>query len=484
MIIKKPPIVSILGHIDHGKTTLLDYIRKSNIALKEAGGITQSIGAYEIDYKGEKITFIDTPGHQAFYTLRERGINISDISILVIAADEGVKEQTKEIVNYLKNSKIPFIVALNKIDKKEADPQKVISQLIELEIMPEKWGGDVPLVEISAYTGQGVDDLLETIIILRDIYDLKVEINKKGEGYILEAFKDPKRGILASVIITEGEVKSGDILVTKSAFCKIKIFEDDLGNKLDKAYPSKPVLIGNFNNLPLVGESFKLSEEKDILKIQERLKEEENYLIKKFIFSDDQSQTDYLLIIKADNIGSLEALVSVFKKISEKNNLNLKVVKADIGPVTFEDIKLAKDLDAFLISFNLRNSKQILEEIKNLNLDKKFFESKIIYQIEEDFVNFINKKQEPESLKGELEVLAVFSQTKNKKTIGGRVIKGKLNLNQKVAIYRDQEVVGYGKIISLEKNKNPTKEINEQELGGLIIETHTEIKEADIIRSV
>ncbi len=315
MIIKKPPIVSILGHIDHGKTTLLDYIRKSNIALKEAGGITQSIGAYEIDYKGEKITFIDTPGHQAFYTLRERGINISDISILVIAADEGVKEQTKEIVNYLKNSKIPFIVALNKIDKKEADPQKVISQLIELEIMPEKWGGDVPLVEISAYTGQGVDDLLETIIILRDIYDLKVEINKKGEGYILEAFKDPKRGILASVIITEGEVKSGDILVTKSAFCKIKIFEDDLGNKLDKAYPSKPVLIGNFNNLPLVGESFKLSEEKDILKIQERLKEEENYLIKKFIFSDVQSQADYLLIIKADNIGSLEALVSVFKKI-------------------------------------------------------------------------------------------------------------------------------------------------------------------------
>ncbi len=273
-------------------------------------------------------------------------------------------------------------------------------------------------------------------------------------------------------------------MVTKSAFCKIKIFEDDLGNKLDKAYPSKPVLIGNFNNLPLVGESFKLSEEKDILKIQERLKEEENYLIKKFIFSGDQSQADYLLIIKADNIGSLEALVSVFKKISEKNNLNLKVVKADIGPVTFEDIKLAKDLDAFLISFNLRNSKQILEEIKNLNLDKKFFESKIIYQIEEDFVNFINKKQESENLKGELEVLAVFSQTKGKKTIGGRVIKGKLNLNQKVAIYRNQEVVGYGKIISLEKNKNPTKEINEQELGGLIIETHTEIKEADIIRSV
>jgi len=484
MIIKKPPIVSILGHIDHGKTTLLDYIRKSKLALKEAGGITQRIGAYEIDYKGEKITFIDTPGHQAFYTLRERGINISDVSILVIAADEGVKDQTLEIINYLKISKIPFIIALNKIDKKEADPSRVISQLIELEVIPERWGGDIPLIEVSAYTGQGVDDLLETIIILRDIYDLKVEINKKGKGYIVESFKDPKRGFLASAIVIEGEVKYGDFLITKSAFCKIKIFEDDIGEKLEKAYPSKPILVGNFNNLPLVGESFEISNDKDISKIQQSLKEQENNQIKKIIFLDEKARADYLLIIKADNIGSLEALNLVFKKISEDNNLNLKILKADIGPVTFEDLKLAKDLNAFLISFNLKNSKQILEEIKNLNLHKKFFDSRIIYQIEQDFVNFISKKEEIESLKGELEVLAVFNQTKSKKTIGGRMLKGKLSLNQKITILRNKELVGYGKIISLEKNKNPVKEINEKELSGLIIETNTEIKEADIIKGV
>jgi len=480
MLIKKPPIVVILGHVDHGKTTLLDYIRKTNIALKEAGGITQKIGAYEIEFDKEKITFIDTPGHSAFNNLRQRGVKVADIGILVVAADEGVKEQTKESLEYLKSANLPFIVALNKIDKKEADPQRVISQLVELEVIPEKWGGQVPLVEISAKTGQGVDELLETIILLRDIYELKVEIDKPGSGFILESIKDPKRGILASAILTEGKINYGDILITPSAFAKIKIFEDDLGRKIDFALPSKPFLVGNFNDFPLVGEYFQIGSEDKIKEIQKELEEKETATHKRVIITafPEKDVADHLLILKADHIGSLEALENIFIKIAKENNLNLKVIKADLGPITFEDIKLAKDFDAFLISFNLKESRQILDEIKNLNL--KFLASNVIFEIEEKFFDYLQGKKE--EAKGELEVLAIFSKTKTKKTIGGRVVKGKLRLGQRIIITRKEEIVGQGKIISLEKNKIPAEEVQEGELCGLIIETTKEIEENDIIK--
>jgi translation initiation factor IF-2 len=481
MLIKKPPIVVVLGHIDHGKTTLLDYIRKTNVALKEAGGITQKIGAYEIEFDKEKITFIDTPGHSAFNNLRQRGVKVADIGILVIAADDGVKEQTKESLEYLKSANLPFIVALNKIDKKEADPQRVISQLVELDVIPEKWGGQVPLVEISAKTGQGVDELLETIILLRDIYDLKVETEKPGSGFILESIKDPKRGILASAILTEGKINYGDILITPTTFAKIKIFEDDLGQKIKQAFPSKPFLVGNFEDLPLVGEEFQIGTEEKIKEIQKELKEKETEILKRVvIYALPEKETyDYLLIIKADHIGSLEALENIFSKLAKENNLNLKIIKADLGPVSFEDVKLAKDFNAFLISFNLKNQRQILEEVQNLNIN--FLEANVIYEIEEKFLKYLKGEKE-EIAKGELQVLATFSKTRTKKTIGGRVIKGKIRLGQRVIIIRGEETVGQGKIISLEKNKVPAEEVNEGELCGLIIETTKDIFENDIIK--
>jgi len=481
MLIKKPPIVVILGHIDHGKTTLLDYIRKARIALREAGGITQKIGAYEIEFNKEKITFIDTPGHSAFNNLRQRGVKIADIGILVIAADDGVKDQTKESLEYLRSANLPFIIALNKIDKKEADTQKVISQLIEIDVIPEKWGGQIPLVEISAKTGQGVDELLEMIILLRDIYDFKVDIEKPGSGFILESIKDPKRGILASAILTEGKINYGDILITPSAYAKIKIFEDDLGQRIDQALPSKPFLVGNFNELFLVGEEFQIGSEEKIREIQKELKGKETEIFKRIVISSlpEKGTYDHLLILKADHIGSLEALENIFLKIAKENNLNLKIIKADLGPVTLEEVKLAKDFDAFLISFNLKNQRQILDDIKNLNL--KFFESNIIYEIEEKFLKYL-KGEEEEIIKGELEVLATFGQTRIKKTIGGKVVKGKLRLGQRVTIIRGEEIVGQGKIISLEKNKVLAEEVNEGELCGLIIETTKDIQENDVIR--
>ncbi len=480
MLIKKPPIVVVLGHIDHGKTTLLDAIRKTNIAFKEAGGITQKIGAYEVIFNNEKITFIDTPGHEAFNRLRERGVKVADLGILVIAADEGVKEQTKESLEYLKGANLPFIIVLTKIDKKEADSQRVIAQLVELGVMPEKWGGEVPLIEVAALKGQGLDELLETLILLRDIYDLKVETEKPGQGFILEAFKDDRRGILASAIVSEGKVNYGDYLITKTAFCKIKIFEDDLGNKIQEAYPSKPFLVGNFNALPLVGETFEIGQFEDIKKIQEKLKAIEEALKKKIIFEIEKPEGEYLLILKADHIGSLEALENIFEKIAKEKKLNLRIIKTSLGSLTFEDVNLAKDLGAILISFNVKNKKEILDMIKNFNL--VFFEGNVIYELEEKFLNYLEEIKSGVFIpKGELEVLATFGRTKTKKTIGGRVTLGKLRINQRVVILRDDNKIGYGKIISIEKNKIPTDEVGENDLCGLIIETIKDIEVGDKI---
>jgi translation initiation factor IF-2 len=484
MLIKKPPIIVILGHIDHGKTTLLDYIRKSNVALKEAGGITQKIGAYEIEFDKEKITFIDTPGHSAFNNLRQRGVQVADIGILIIAADEGVKDQTKESLEYLKSAKIPFIVALTKIDKKEADTQRVVSQLVELDIIPEKWGGQVPLIEVSAKTGEGVNDLLETIILLRDIYDLKVETDIPGRGFILESIKDPKRGILASAIVSGGVINYGNFLVTPSACCKIKIFEDDFGRSIKQALPSKPFLVGNFDNFPLVGEEFEIADESEIQQVQQKLRDKEKAFLNQFIFKNKEitnsnSENVFNLILKADNFGSLEALVTIFNNLAQEQKINLRLIKADVGLINFDDLKLAKDTGSILISFNLKNQKQILDEIRTLNL--KFFDSNLIYELEEKFLELLNTKEE-KIIKGELEVLAVFSQTKNKKTIGGRVINGKIRINQRILIIRDNQEIGQGKIISLEKDKVPSEEVKEGDLCGLIIETTKDIYEKDIVR--
>jgi translation initiation factor IF-2 len=326
-LIKKPPIVTILGHVDHGKTSLLDYIRKTNVASLEAGGITQKIGAYEIEFKGEKITFIDTPGHEAFTKLRERGSKIADLAILVVAADEGVKPQTKESLEFLKAFNIPFIVALNKIDKKEADPERVLGELTEIGVIPEKWGGETPIIYTSAKTGEGVDELLETIIILRDLYDIKTEDEGNAEGYILEVFKDPKRGILASLIINKGKLKFGDFLVTASSYGKVRILEDDLGNKIKEAKPSKPVLVGNFEALPSAGEEFRVISEEEKEKVQKILQEKEKEYFKKFIFVSSESRGDINLIVRADHIGSLEALDKVLQNLAERLQINIKNYK-------------------------------------------------------------------------------------------------------------------------------------------------------------
>lgn len=479
MLIKKPPIIVILGHIDHGKTTLLDYIRRSNLALTEAGGITQKIGAYEIEFKGEKMTFIDTPGHAAFNSLRERGIQIADLAVLVIAADEGLKPQTQESLNYLQTTNLPFIIALNKIDKKEADSQKVISQLIEVGVLPEKFGGDIPLVEISAFKGTGVEDLLELIILLRDLNDLKVETDKQANGFILEAFKDSRRGIMASAIVIEGKVEVGDLLVTSNAVCKIRIFEDDLGKKIDFALPSKPFLVGNFDELPVVGSRFFVCQPNEVEVVKNSLVAEAESSFRLLLPQPNSSlEKSFNLILRADYVGSLEAIGQIFQKISKENNLNLKVIKADIGSLTLEDVYLAKDLKAILINFNLKTDKQILEAIKSFNLT--LLEANVIYQLEKILLDhLLSLMTSEDSAICQFEVLAVFSATKTKKTIGGQVLQGNLKIGQKLFLKRGEESLGSVKVLSLEKNKIPVAEVKEGDLCGLIIETTEEVRVGD-----
>lgn len=482
MLIKKPPIVVILGHIDHGKTTLLDALRKTNIAAKEIGGITQKIGAYEIIYQDEKITFIDTPGHQAFNKLRERGVKVADIAVVVVAADEGLKPQTLESFEYLKASKMPYIVALTKIDKKDADTQKVIAQLVNIGLIPEKFGGNIPIVEVSALTNEGLNDLLDIIILLRDINDWKVDVDVVGKGFILEAFKDERRGFCASGIITEGSLKLGDLLITKSSFCKIKFLEDDLGRKINFVSPSKPFLVGNFDNLVFAGEAFTIGNLDTLKALQVQLAKQEEDFRQKVIISlpteninNKGKAKQFLLIIKADNLGSLEALEKILANIIETKNIDCKIIKSDVGAVTIDDINLAKNFQGIIMSFNLKTSKNILELMKNYNI--VFFESNIIYDLEEKFINYIfNLDNNLQKNKGILEVLATFGVVKNKKTIGGKVVEGVVKLNSRVIIQGvNNEELGYGKIISLEKNKIAVDEVKAEELCGLIIETNVAI---------
>lgn len=479
-LVKKPPIVVILGHVDHGKTSLLDYIRRSNLTGYEAGGITQKIGAYEIEFKGEKITFIDTPGHEAFSKLRERGSKIADIGILVVAADEGVKPQTKESLEFLKSYQVPFVIALNKIDKKEADPERVLAQLVEIGIIPEKWGGEVPVIYTSAKTGEGIEDLLETIIILRDIYELKTEDDGPASGYVLEVVKDPQRGLLASLVITQGKLTIGNFIFTASAYGKAKFLEDDLGRKINEAQPSKPVLVGNFEILPSVGEEFKVGLEKEKEEIQKILQEKEKEYFKKFIFVSTETQGELNLIVRADHLGSLEALDKILTNLANKFQKNIKIIKQDLGPLTSQDIDLAKDFNALILSFNVKTPKTLITSLQNLGI--KLIEENVIYRLEEKLEKIITGEEETKKMpKGKLEVLATFSKTKLKKTIGGRVILGRIKLGDKVLILRNEEVVGKGKIISLEKDKVPTEEVKEEQLCGLIVETSKEIEVGDII---
>ena len=413
---KRNPVVAIMGHIDHGKSTLLDYIRKTNTVDKEHGGITQHVAAYEADYKGKKITFIDTPGHEAFAAARARGANIADIAILVVAADDGVSEQTKGALQFIKESKIPFIVAINKIDKANADIPKTKNSLLENEVYLEGMGGDIPFVEISALNGTGVDELLETILLTAELEELESDQNALASGFILESSLDPKSGISATMIIKNGQIKSGQYIVSGFASAPVRIMRDFQGHNLKSATASSPVTIIGFDQLPQAGDSFALFEnKKEALKYIDELKElqtekerAEEVLNKRFI---KNKKNVFPLVIRADVAGSLDAIKYELAKISNDRS-EFKIVDEAVGSINEKAIKAigGKTSSATIIGFNVSTDRNTNLLAENLGIEIKNFN--IIYELIEyleERIKELTPKEKFEEVAGEAKILKVFS---------------------------------------------------------------------------
>ncbi len=479
----RPPIVVVLGHIDHGKTSLLDYIRKTNVTGQESGGITQHIGAYEVQYQGKKITFIDTPGHEAFSAMRSRGAKVADIAILVIAADEGVKPQTKEAISDIKKANIPFVVALSKIDKPEAHPEKVKRQLAENDILVESMGGDIPSVQTSIKTGKGINELLDLIELLAELTGLKENLSGKGKGVVIESRLDPQKGPLVTLLIKDGILKKGDIVATPSTLGKIRYLENCQKEQLDKAFPSQPVLALGFNKLPQVGEIFQsfdnLSEAKNFIQSPSLNK----FPLKETTQSDlnKEKQIKLNLIIKIDVLGSQEAIENTLNKIPQQK-VKLNIINIKVGDVSESDIKLAESSKSLIIGFRVKVSPNITElarqkKIKILNFD-------ILYNMIEGIQHAMEACLKPKIIQeetGQMKTLIIFKTDKDRQIIGGKVIKGYLKKGLLVNVLRNNEKIGQGKIISLQKNKKNIEEGRKGEEVGILYKGNVKVKEDDIL---
>jgi len=473
-LIIRPPIVAVLGHVDHGKTSLLDFIRKTNFVAREAGGITQSIGAYEIIHNGKKITFIDTPGHEAFSKMRSRGAIAADLAILVVAADDGVKPQTKESIEILNSAKTPFVVAVNKIDKSNADIEKTINDLTANGVLLEGRGGNVSWQAISAKTGQGVDELLDLVLLAAEMENLTYNPDADAGGVIIEAKSDNRRGIVVSVIAENGILKIGDKIATFGAGGKIKILENFLGEKTAELRPSSPALIFGFENLPQVGEKFQCGESAagapaaDIISPIPRVQEigvpAGGYFR---IFN---------TILKADVSGSLEILSEIIKN-TDFGNIKINILKESIGEITDGDVKDAVNSNAVIVAFKTKINKVAESFVKAQNI--KIISSGIIYELI-DLLKQEARLLEKPLPQAELEILKIFSSPKGKKQlIGGRVVTGVIKNNIRLKIVRENNEIGTGKISSLRRQKQTVNEVKTEEECGLMFESDILIKEGD-----
>ncbi len=487
----RPPVVVVMGHIDHGKSTLLDYIRKTNIVDSEVGGITQNISAYEVLHKGEdgkdsKITFLDTPGHEAFSKMRERGAAIADIAILVISAEDGVKMQTLEAWKTMAEIKMPCVVAINKIDKPGANIEKTKTELAENEIYLENYGGKIPCVEISAKTGAGVDNLLSLILIMAEMENWQGKMDEDASGFVIEANLDSKRGILATLIIKEGSLKKGMTVVVEDSMCSTRIMENFLGKMIDEATFSSPVRIVGFDKMPKVGAEFKSFKNKqDALVYIQNWKDLGAKLPFGSLAPKSAPETGKKIIpilLKTDVSGSLEAIEKEITKIKSES-AEFKVVGKGVGPISESDIKtISGSGDAIIIGFNVKADKSALETAQKRGITISFFD--IIYKMTEWLETEMEKRRpriETVETTGKAKIIRAFSRTKERQIVGGKVTEGRMLLNGTVKIMRREFEIGRGKIVNLEKGKIKTREVEEGNEFGLMIESKMEIAPGDII---
>ncbi len=471
----RPPVVAVLGHVDHGKSSLLEAVKDLKITSKESGGITQHIGAYEIDHKGNKITFIDTPGHEAFSAMRLRGAKVADIAVLVIAAEDGVKDQTKEAIKYIREADIPMVIAINKIDKPESDPERVKRELSSEDILVESMGGDVPSAEVSAKEGKGITDLLEVINLVAEMEELKGDFSKKAEGVVVESYLDSKRGPVATLLVRDGVLNKGDVLGTSFALGKVRIMEDFQGEYIEKATPSMPVIVLGFNNVPSVGDQFKIYD--SLVKAEENIKRGE----KKLSFS-KEGQKCLNLILKADVLGSLEAIEDILRNLPQEE-IGLNILRADVGDITESDVKLAEGSNAKIVGFRVKADNVAKNLISRSHVSVMNFD--VIYELIQAVRDFSKKMEEPKETRidlGEIEILEVFLQDKKRQIIGGKIKKGLIERGGKVEVLRKKEKTGEGKIVGLKRNEKDITSAKEGTECGILFEGDVEIERGDYLK--
>ena len=492
-LVSRPPVVTIMGHVDHGKTTLLDAIRKTNVALGEAGGITQAISAYQVKHDGKLITFIDTPGHAAFTEMRARGASITDIVIIIVAADDGVMPQTREAIDHAKAAKVPIIVAINKMDKPGANPDRVMTEMADAGLMPEEWGGDIIFNKISAVTGDGIGDLLENILLIADVNDYRANPNRYAMGTVVESKLDKHLGPTLTVLVQNGTLRLGDPIVVGTAFGKVRTLKNDKGEEITEALPSQPVAITGLNDVPAAGDRFMSfateKEAKNIASIRkEQVRVKENN-IKSSVSLDDlfakigEGLKEINVIIKADVNGSAEAVKNSLQKI-EVDGVKINVIRSTVGSITESDIVLAKASSAIIIGFNVRPSKNIADKAKDDGVEIRFYN--IIYKAVEDMEAAMRGMLDPEfeeKVLGSAIIKQIFKFSKVGNIAGCSVSDGIIKRDSSARIIRDGVVIYDGKIGSLQHEKDSVKEVKKGYECGITIEGFNDIKVGDVIES-
>lgn len=488
----RPPVVVVMGHVDHGKTTLLDTIRKTKVAEREKGGITQHIGASVVEMPdGRRITFLDTPGHEAFTSLRARGAQVTDIAVLVVAADDGVMPQTVEAINHAKAFNVPIIVAVNKIDKPGADPQKVRRELSELGLIPEEWGGDTIFVDVSAKTGQNVESLLEYILLLSEMLELKANPHKSAKGTIVESKLDKQRGPVATVLVQEGTLKLGDIFVAGTTYGRVRAMFDDRGRRLKSAGPSIPVEVLGFEELPMAGDQFKVVEDerkaREMAQLRKMRKEQMEKVSKGMVLEEvfkkiqEGEIKELKLIVKTDTVGSLEALKKSLGELSTPE-VSIKIIHGDVGGITENDVMLAKASNAIIIGFNTRPDIKAREIAEREKVDIKLYS--IIYEVVDDVKKALRgmlKPVEKEVVHGSAEVRATF-KIKGAGTVAGcYVLEGKILRNAKARLIRNGVVIFDGRIEGLKRYKEDVQEVAKGFECGIKLKDYNDVKVGDVI---
>lgn len=491
----RPPVVTIMGHVDHGKTTLLDAIRKSNLVGKESGGITQHIGAYKIIYKDRTITFVDTPGHEAFTRLRARGAKLTDIVILVVAADDGVMPQTREAINHAKAADVPIIIAINKIDKDNIDIDKVKQQLSKEGLLVEDWGGDVVSVEVSAKKNKNIDEILEMVLLLSDVIELKGNPDAEAQGVILEARLDPKKGPVATVIIRQGVLRRGDFFVSGLCFGKARALFDEKGKTLQSAEISTPVEVLGFSSVPEAGDPFQVvtsqeeakqiaSLREDQSKTREQAQRPEHLSLDDLFKKIEEGGVKELpLIVKTDVRGSMEVLNDILPGLSV-DEVKINIIHSATGNITESDILLASASNAVIIGYNVKPTSKILEMAKDENVEIRSYN--VIYQLTEDIKNALQGMLEPkikEVYLGRAEVRKIFHIPRVGVIAGCYVTDGKIQRNAMVRVLRDGKIVHEGKISSLKHVKQNVTEVKKEYECGIGLEKLKDILEGDIIEA-